>query len=134
VSTNPGQGGETQIAGQQSLPTTAVPPPPAGLLYSPARNQTNNLAVVSLVSGVLSFFAHVVPVLGGFGVAIVAIITGYMARKQIKESGEQGMWMATTGIVIGFIHIALLLFVVLLLLFVVFVLGIALFGAHPSRG
>jgi hypothetical protein len=134
VSTNPGQGGETQIAGQQSVPTTAVPPAPAGLLYSPARAQTNNLAVVSLVSGALSFFAHIVPVLGGFGVAIVAIVTGYMARKQIKQTGEQGMWMATTGIVIGFIHIALIVFIVLLLLFIVFVLGVALFGAHPSRG
>ena len=134
MSTNPGQGGETQIAGQQSVPTTAVPPAPAGLLYSPARAQTNNLAVVSLVSGVLSFFAHIVPVLGGFGVAIVAIVTGYMARKQIKQTGEQGMWMATTGMVIGAIHIVLIGFLVFAALFVIFVLGVALFGAHPGRG
>lgn len=129
MSTPPGQGGETQIAGQQSAPTTAVPQAPGGALYTPAKAQTNNLAVVSLVAGIASFFAHVIPGVGGFTVAIVAIVTGFMARKQIKQSGEQGMWMATAGIVIGALHIALIVIVVLVLLFVVFVLGIALFGA-----
>jgi hypothetical protein len=129
VNTNPGQGGETQIAGQQSVPTTAVPPAPPGLLYTPARAQTNNLAVVSLVSSILSFFTHpILPVLGGLVVAIVAIVTGYMARKQIKQTGEQGMWLATTGMVIGAVHIVLIGFLVFVALFVIFVLGITLFG------
>jgi len=90
---------------------------------------TNNLAVVSLVAGIVSFFAHIVPGVGGFAVAIVAIVTGYMARRQIKQSGEQGMWMANAGIVIGFINIALIAVVVFALLFVILVLGVALFGA-----
>ncbi len=100
------------------------------MFYTPsAVAPTNNLAVVSLVAGILSFFAHVVPGVGGLAVAIVAIVTGYMARKQIKQSGEQGMWMANAGIVIGFIHLALIAVVVFALLFVILVLGIALFGA-----
>jgi hypothetical protein len=112
------------------MPSTTVPPGPPGPLYkSSAVAPTNNLAVVSLVAGVLSFFSHVVPFVGGFAVAVVAIVTGFMARSQIKQSGEQGMWMATAGIVIGILHIALIAIVVLLVLFVVFLLGIALFGA-----
>jgi hypothetical protein len=85
--------------------------------------------VVSLVAGIMSFFAHIIPGVGGFTVAIVAIVTGFMARSQIRQSGEQGMWMATAGIVIGILHIALIAIVVLVVLFIVFVLGIALFGA-----
>lgn len=99
-----------------------------GPVYQPPTPPTNSLAVVSLVAGVLSFFAHVIPGVGGFTVAIVAIITGYMGRQQIKQTGEQGMWMATAGMVIGFIHIALIGVVVLLLIFLIFVLGLTLFG------
>jgi len=96
--------------------------------YTPAGAQTNNLAVVSLVAGVLSFFAHVVPGVGGLAVAVVAVVTGHMARKQIRQTGEQGMWMATVGMAIGIIHIVLLGIVVLGIIFLVFVLGWALFG------
>jgi hypothetical protein len=129
VGTTQGQGGETQIAGQQSVPSTTVPPGPAGPLYrSSAVAPTNNLAVVSLVAGVLSFFSHVVPLVGGFAVAIVAIVTGHMARQQIRQTGEQGMWMATLGMVIGIVHVALIGILVLAVLFVIYVLGIALFG------
>ncbi|TMD15491.1 MAG: DUF4190 domain-containing protein [Chloroflexi bacterium] len=112
-----------------------VPPPPsgggppqlAGSAY--ASSQTNNLAVVSFVASLAAFFAHVIPVIGGFTVAVVAIITGFVARGQIKRTGEQGIWMANAGIIIGFIHIALGL---LVLFFVIFVLGIALFGIWAS--
>lgn len=129
MSTTQGQSGETQIAGQQSVPSTAVPPPPAGPLYRPfAGAPTNNLAVVSLVASLLSFVSHVVPVIGGLVVSIVAIGAGHIARRQIKLSGERGMWMATAGMVIGIIHIVLIGIGLLALLFVIFVLGIALFG------
>jgi hypothetical protein len=129
VSTTQGQSGETQIAGQQIAPSTAVPPSPAGPLYRTfAGAPTNNLAVVSLVASLVSFVSHVVPVIGGLVVSIVAIGAGHMARRQIKLSGERGMWMATAGMVIGIIHIVLIGIGLLALLFVIFVLGIALFG------
>ena len=102
--------------------------------YVPAAAQTNTLAVVSLVAGVASFFAHIVPVIGGFTVAVVAIVTGFIARGQIKQTGEQGMWMANVGIIIGFIHIALGFVLLMVLLIVVFVLGIALFGIAAHGG
>ena len=122
----------TQIAGQQSAPSTAVPHTPGLPAYTPAAGATNNLAVVSLICGVGSFVAHIIPGIGGATVALIAIVTGYMARGQIRRTGEQGMWMANTGIVIGIIHLALIFLVVMALLFVIFVLGIALFGIHSG--
>lgn len=120
-----------------STPPTQVPPPPAqgtprlgGSAYSSA--PTNNLAVVSFVAGIASFFAHVIPIIGGFTVAIIAVITGFIARGQIKRSGEQGMWMANAGIIIGFVHLALGFVLLLLLLFLVFVIGLTLFGISAT--
>jgi len=69
-----------------------------------------------------------VPGVGGLAVAVVAVVTGHMARKQIRQTGEQGMWMATVGMAIGIIHIVLLGIDVLGIIFLVFVLGWALFG------
>lgn len=124
----------TQVAGQQSAPSTAVPHTPGLPGYAPSSSQTNSLAVVSLITGIGSFFAHIIPGIGGATVAVIAIVTGYMARNQIRQTGEQGMWMATTGIVIGIIHLALIFLVVLVLLFVIFVLGVALFGIAAHGG
>ncbi len=75
--------------------------------------QTNSLAVISLIAGIGSFFAHIIPGLGGITVAIIAIVTGYMARNQIKQTGERGMGIATAGMVIGIIHLALIALVVI---------------------
>jgi hypothetical protein len=122
----------TRIAGQESAPMTTVPHTPE--LRSSILDQTNSLAVVSLVSGALSFFAHVVPVIGGFTVAIIAIITGFMARGQIKRTGEQGIWMANVGIILGFVHLALGFILGLIIVFVIFVLGVALFGSIGGSG
>ena len=123
----------THIAGQASAPTRSVPLGPSGPAYTPvAANQTNSLAVVSLVTGIGSFFAHIVPGVGGLTVALIAVVTGYIARKQIRQSGEQGMGIATAGMVIGAIHLGLLVLLVLGLLFLIFVLGIAMFGIHRS--
>jgi hypothetical protein len=121
----------TEIAGQEATPVTTVPHTP-GLATATIANQTNSLAIVSLIVGALSFFAHILPGIGGFTAAIIAIITGFMARGQIKRTGEQGMWMANTGIVIGFIHLALGIIGILVVLFIIFVLGIALFGIAAS--
>ncbi len=127
----------THIAGQEYVPTSAVPPPPPGSNFTPTSSstQTNSLAVVSLVAGIGSFFAHIVPGIGGLTVAVVAVITGYMARNQIKQTGEHGMGMATAGMIIGIAHLALLLIAVIVVLFLIFVVGIALFGiaAHSTH-
>src|SRR5947207_10845412 len=87
---------QTQIVGQQTAPSTAVPHTP-GLQPQGVgtAGQTNSLAIISLVAGIGSFFAHIIPGVGGFTVALVAVITGYMARNQINLSGVHVIVNAT---------------------------------------
>jgi hypothetical protein len=61
----------------------------------------NSMALVSLISGIAGWV--ILPVIGG----IVAIITGHMAKKQIAQTGEGGSGMATAGLVLGYIGVAL---------------------------
>ena len=123
----------THIAGQQVEPSSAVPVGPSGYsgqIGPPAATagHTNTLAIVSLATGIGSFFAHIIPGIGGFTVALIAVITGYMARKQIRQTGESGMGMATAGMVIGIVHLVLIVLAVIGIVFMIFVLGIALFN------
>jgi hypothetical protein len=66
--------------------------------------QTSTLALVSLISGIISWF--LIPVIG----PIVAIITGHMAKREIRESAGRltGDGLATAGLVLGYLQIALL--------------------------
>ncbi|HET7420305.1 MAG TPA: DUF4190 domain-containing protein [Candidatus Dormibacteraeota bacterium] len=92
--------------------------------YTPSSARTNTLAVVSLIAGAFSVLGHfVVPGIGGGTLALVAIVTGFIARGEIRRSGEQGMWMATVGIVLGIIHWTLLILIFLALILAVFVFG-----------
>jgi len=63
--------------------------------------QTSTMAIVSLVMGILSWF--LLPVIGG----ILAIITGYISRKEIKNTPGQftGDGMAIAGMVLGITNI-----------------------------
>src|SRR6266849_6213087 len=124
---------QTQIVGQQSAPSTAVPHTP-GLQPQGVgmAGQTNTLAMVSLGAAVGSFFAHIIPGLGGFTVALVAAITGYMARNQIKQTGESGWGMATAGMIIGIVHMVIIVLGVIVLV-MIFIFGIAMFGIAASH-
>ena len=76
--------------------------------------QTSALAITSLVSGILGW--TLLPFLG----ALVAIITGHMARGEIRRSPAtlDGDGMAIAGLVLGYAMLALsLLGIVFLLLF-----------------
>ena len=113
----------TQIAGQQTQPTTTVPHTPHLANTAPS----NNLALVSLVTGILSFLGHVIPIIGGSTLAVVAIVTGYMARNQIKETGEQGMTAATVGMILGIANLALVFVIILVIVFAI-ALGFGFLG------
>ena len=69
---------------------------------TPVFQQNSTLAVISLISGIASFF--IVPLLG----AIVAIITGNMAKKEIAQSVGRmtGEGMARWGMILGWVNIA----------------------------
>ncbi len=64
--------------------------------------KTNTLAVVSLVTGIVSYLA--LPFIG----AIVAIICGHLARKEIRATGEAGDGLALAGLVLGYLHFLVL--------------------------
>lgn len=78
-------------------------PPQPNFQYTPPL-PTSTLAIVSIIAGVLGFTA--MPVLGG----IVALITGYLARRETRAVPPRatGDGLATAGIVMGYIQIALI--------------------------
>jgi hypothetical protein len=78
--------------------------PPGGA--TALAGQTNTLAVVSLVTAIIAPFAHFTAV-GGLTLTIVSIVTGHMARRQIRSTGERGDGFALAGLIISYVHVAL---------------------------
>ena len=74
---------------------------------------TNTLAATSLGVGIGGIVLLSIGM--GFIASIVAIVCGYKALAQIKQSGERGRDMAVAGIVLGYIpFVALLVFALVL--------------------
>lgn len=76
-----------QMYGQQAAAAVVAP--------------TCTTATVSLISGIVAWFA--LPIIG----AIVAIVAGHMAKREIRDAGGQlgGDGMATAGLVLGYLQI-----------------------------
>ncbi|MFI6760374.1 DUF4190 domain-containing protein [Micromonospora sp. NPDC050417] len=90
----PGQYGYYGQPGQYGQPGLYGQPPPGG--YPPGYGRpagTNVLAILSLV------FAFVF--------APAGIVLGHIARRQIRQSGEQGNSLATAGLVLSYLFTAL---------------------------
>ncbi|GGC07711.1 DUF4190 domain-containing protein [Cellulomonas carbonis] len=124
---DPGQGQQPPYAqpgyGQQPYGSSYGPAygQPYGQGYAPPPYvKTNTMAIISLVSSVLGL--TFVPVLG----SIAGVITGHMARRQIADTGEQGSGVATAGLVVGYVGIALVVLVVVgFILFFALAAGVA---------
>lgn len=88
-----------------------------------AVRQTNTLAIVALVSGLLGW--SFVPFIG----SIVAIITGHLARSEIRRQPEryEGDGLALVGLILG--YVALGLAVLAIFAFLVFFGGMAWLAA-----
>ncbi len=73
------------------------PPAPAMLPHN------STMAIISLIGGIAGL--TILPLIG----SIVALITGYMAKKEIREGGGMvtGNGLATAGIIMGYISLAL---------------------------
>ncbi|KJK56752.1 hypothetical protein UK12_20830 [Saccharothrix sp. ST-888] len=97
------------------VPPTFLPPP---AFLAPPRPRTNPLAVTSMVLGLLT-----IPTMGATGVP--AVVTGHVARAQLRSRDEPGDGMATVGLVLGWLSIA-----AWALLF----LAILIAGSSPSAG
>lgn len=88
---------------------------------------TSTMAVISLVAGILGF--TVFPVLG----SIAAIITGYAARNETRANPPtaSGDGMATTGIVLGWVSIAMALIgLCCAVAYFIFVIGLVAVGGQ----
>ena len=93
--------------------------------------QTSSLAIVSLVSGLASWF--VLPLIG----ALIAVVTGHMAKKEIRESAGRvsGVEMANAGLILGYAHLAVsFLAICIVLLIVAGLITFALSTTHWSGG
>lgn len=86
-----------------NVPSYPPPPPPQ---YRPAPS-TNGMAIASLVLGILWVY--------WIG-SILALIFGYIAKRQIAETGQSGRGMAIAGIVLGWVGIGTLAIVIVVII------------------
>lgn len=106
------QPGQYQAPGQYQLPAQ-YQQSSAG--YAGQVIPNSNMAIASLVSGILGWI--VLP----FIAAIIAIVTGHMARNEIRQSGGRlsGDGMAIIGMILGYSQLALFALGACFLLFVI---------------
>jgi hypothetical protein len=72
-----------------------------GVKMTNTQNQgTNGLAIASFVTSLL-------------GLTILGIIFGHISKSQIKQTGQGGSGLATAGLVIGYIFLAIQFFWIL---------------------
>lgn len=90
---------------------------------APVAPRTNVLAIVSLVSGIVGL--TFIPFIGG----LVAVITGHMARKEIRTTGEAGEGLAKGGLITGYIGLG---FSVLALIIIIFIVMVAAMSGAMS--
>ena len=101
-----------------------APPQPYAQLATYSEPRYNPWAIVSI-----SFAVSTAIGTCGFG-GLVAVITGHIARHQIKRTGESGASLALAGLIAGYVAMGLFaLFVVAYILFFVFAFAFA--AAHP---
>lgn len=74
--------------GQQPYPYGQPP----GYPYRPPIRGNNGMAIASMVLGIVWIY--------WIG-SVLALVFGFIAKKQIRETGEGGSGMATAGIVLG---------------------------------
>lgn len=103
------------------MPAPDLPPLPEH--ESPA--PTSTLSIASLMMGIISWV--LLPVVGG----IIAIVTGHLAKKEIRQSegllGGDGV--ATAGLVLGYANVAISVCgCLVLLLFPALLAGVWIFG------
>jgi hypothetical protein len=66
----------------------------------PQPQRTNRLAIAALCCGIAFLF---------FPAAIVAIILGHTAKREIRRTGEHGRGLATAGLILGYVGITLVI-------------------------
>jgi len=97
-----------RLGSPEEIVAAAADPVPAGQFFPVP--PTNGLAIASLLFGIFW--------LGGIG-SLAALVLGYRARREIRNSAgaQRGSSLATIGIVLGWIGIALLVLAAVAALF-----------------
>jgi hypothetical protein len=109
-----GQGWTQDVSNERPVAPGGFPPPgqasAPGYYFGavPIRQSTNGFAVASMVLGILWIY--------WIG-SILALVFGYIAKKQIRESNgtQGGQGMATAGIVLGWIGVGIIVLSVLII-------------------
>ncbi|RKN44968.1 DUF4190 domain-containing protein [Streptomyces hoynatensis] len=115
-------GDEEGVPGSHApVPPAAGPPPAPGAVPQPPMYaapgrpvyyyapppRTNGMAIASMVLGIVWIY---------WVGSILALIFGYVARRQIQERHEGGGGMATAGIVLGWVGVGVLALVLVVAL------------------
>jgi hypothetical protein len=76
---------------------------PPSFPASPTATPSSTMAIVSLIAGIVAW------VIFPFISAIVAVICGHLARREIRDSGGRltGAGMALAGLVLGYLQLAI---------------------------
>jgi hypothetical protein len=132
----PSQPPTTHVVGLPSSPSTVVPmdggPGPGSTLVGGRR--MNTLAVVSLVTALVAPFGHLTGI-GGLALILTSIVTGHMARAEIRRTGEEGATIALIGLIISYVHIAITALVIIFFFgLVMAILAAILHGIVTSGG
>ena len=90
------------MTARSSSKVQPFPPQPYGYGYPPPPRRTNGLAIASMVLGIVWLY--------WIG-SILALVFGYIARRQIRQRGESGDGMAIAGIVLGWVGVGVLVLV-----------------------
>ncbi|MEU5870327.1 DUF4190 domain-containing protein [Glycomyces sp. NPDC047369] len=112
------QAPQAQPPGQPYPPPPYPPyggyPPPYGYYPPPPPPPMNGMAIAALVLGIVGACNPI---------GVLGLIFGLIAKRQIAERGESGDGFATTGIVLGWIGVASIVFWILYVLFWVTTVG-----------
>jgi hypothetical protein len=98
--------------GPPSYGPPVSPYPPYGA-YPVAQQSTNSMAVASMVLGITSLLVLLLCLLG-FIPAIVGLVLGIVAFRQIKLTGSDGRGMAIAGVVTSVVTLVLTVVLVLI--------------------
>ncbi len=94
-------------------PPQAYPGPLQAYPGAVAYRRTDGMAIAAMVCGIAQFF--------GFWLlgTIPAIVLGHIARRRIRQTGEQGDGMALAGLILGYVGLGLSVIAVTLLVVLV---------------
>lgn len=109
-----------------TIPETLAPAPE----YRPVAKKDSGLAIASLVCGIAAW------VVFPFIAAIAAVVTGHLAKKEIRRSNNTigGDGMALAGLLMGYIQLGLMLLAVIFIMMIVLLVapGSQVFGSVSS--